>query len=237
MYSYTFNLDDGDTMTVYRFVYEPLNSNMYIIIRNGEAVVIDPNVSVEARDLLDSKGVSKVDVLLTHEHFDHTSGLGWFRDNYDCTVILSEICADIVKSAKNNNPMLVALVLAQKDKKDGGCRYREFKANFAPYGIVADRTVSNNESIRLIGHSFTFRYTPGHSPASLCIECDDTAVWTGDSLIRGTRTITRFKESSKADYENVALPYLRSVKSNVTIFPGHFAPFKMQDINIDDIRF
>ncbi|WP_291968975.1 MBL fold metallo-hydrolase [Candidatus Symbiopectobacterium sp.] len=61
-------------MTVRRFVYPYINANMYFIVDNGRAIVIDPHQSDELRALLTSQDINDILILLTHEHPDHTSG-------------------------------------------------------------------------------------------------------------------------------------------------------------------
>lgn len=232
MDSFQVRLGDGTYLIFFRSIYTPVKSNMYIIIQNDEAVIVDPNFSEEVEGLLNENNVSKVYILLTHEHYDHTSGFVWFTEHFNCKIILTEVCANIVKVIKNNNPMLVAFVLAEQDRIDKGSRYKDFRKQFVPYRIFADMTVKNNQSIELLGRTFTFRYTPGHSPSSCCIEIDNFAVFTGDSLIKNTQTITRFKDSDENDFLNISIPYLRQINYDTLILPGHFEPFYRKEINI-----
>jgi hydroxyacylglutathione hydrolase len=225
-------LGDDTYLSIYRSIYAPVQSNMYVIIQDDKAVVIDPNISEKVEALLKENSVSKVYILLTHEHYDHTSGLLWFTEHFNCEIILTEVCANIVKDVKNNNPMLIAFVLAEQDRLDKGSRYKDFRKKFVPYQIIADKTVQNNEVLELLERSFTFRFTPGHSPSSCCIELDNIVVFTGDTLIKDTQTITRFKESNKNEYLNIAIPYLKQLNQEIYVLPGHFEPFYRKEINI-----
>lgn len=58
-----------------RYIFSYIDANMYILAENGEALVIDPHISAEADAYLKSNRVTKVTILLTHEHFDHTCGI------------------------------------------------------------------------------------------------------------------------------------------------------------------
>lgn len=66
---------DGKDILLYRCTYAPVKSNMFIIIRGKDAIVIDPNDNPEGLKLLKDRGVEVIHILLTHEHFDHTVGV------------------------------------------------------------------------------------------------------------------------------------------------------------------
>ncbi len=56
-------------------------------------VILDPCVSEEAKEYLQSENVEEIIVLLTHEHYDHISGINWLRESFKRTkVICSEAC-------------------------------------------------------------------------------------------------------------------------------------------------
>jgi glyoxylase-like metal-dependent hydrolase (beta-lactamase superfamily II) len=96
---------------------------MYLIIGKDEAIVIDPCRDDEALELLKQHSIKKVNIILTHEHYDHTSGVIWFGTHFQCNIICNKECAGLVAKKKTNNPAYVALLLADQDKKDGGNRY------------------------------------------------------------------------------------------------------------------
>jgi glyoxylase-like metal-dependent hydrolase (beta-lactamase superfamily II) len=205
---------------------------MFLILRATEALVIDPHQNEEALALLDAHQIQHVTILLSHEHFDHTSGVNWLRAHYPCKVITNRKCAEVVAVRRNNNPMLVALVLAENDKADGGNRYAEFKKTFQPYTVETDEVYDPPCEFKAAGLSFNAVQTPGHSPGSWCLTVEDTLVITGDTLIKDTAVVDRFPESSVEDYRKITLPFLRSLDPELWVLPGHFDPFKMKDNNI-----
>ncbi|MCQ2171315.1 MAG: MBL fold metallo-hydrolase [Bacteroidales bacterium] len=225
-------LNNETRLDVYRSVYTPVNSNMFIIIRGEEALIIDPNINEEVIDLLHKHNVNEVYILLSHEHYDHTSGVLWLQSLFDTKLICNRICAEIVAQQKYNNPMLVALVLADKDKQDGGNRYAEFKKSFKPYTLKADKIYDTPCVFQLMGMTFKGSQTPGHSPGSWCLVVDDAFVITGDTLIKDTPVVIRFIESREQDYRNIAIPYLKSLNPELMVLPGHFDPFILKDNNI-----
>ena len=44
---------------------------------------------------------------------------------------------------------LVALVLADQDKQDGGHRYQDFKKHFQPYTVEVDKTFEKEDRFSL----------------------------------------------------------------------------------------
>lgn len=225
-------LKDNSFLKVYRSIYAPVASNMFIIIRDSEVLVIDPNINEDVLDIFATHKINKVYLLLSHEHYDHTNGVLWFKEHFSCTLITNRICADIVAKQRHNNPMLVAFILADKDKQDGGNRYVEFKKKFKPYTLHADMVFDTPCEFRLLGMIFRGTQTPGHSPGSWCIVVEDSFVITGDSLIKDTPVVLRFVESSENDYKTIVIPYLKSLDSELMVLPGHLAPFKLKDNNI-----
>ena len=67
------------TYLVYRLVYEPVASNMYAILKNKVALVLDPHQSDDLVVLFKKERIERVNILLTHEHYDHISGVNWLR--------------------------------------------------------------------------------------------------------------------------------------------------------------
>ena len=54
------------TYLVYRLLYKPVASNMYVILRGNEAVIVDPHESDALITLLQQSGVVRVNIILTH---------------------------------------------------------------------------------------------------------------------------------------------------------------------------
>lgn len=202
-----------------RFVFEYAASNMYAAAENGTALVTDPFVSGAALEYLRENNVSHVTVLLTHEHYDHISGVKWLSDAFDTVIICQEKTAEALACGRNNRPLMVSA--ARKEALPP----KEIKAflKSLPGGFVgkADIAFKSEYSFYWQGHLIHMVHCPGHSPGSCCIETDTDAVFTGDSLIPGTPVITRFPGGSEKDYRQITVPYLESIGNDVLILPGH----------------
>lgn len=230
MDQFRYRIGDQDIL-VYRSIFAPVKSNMFVIISGNEAVVFDPNENDELLSLLEEKNIHKVHILLTHEHYDHTSGVNWLQNHTGADLYCQSDCAKVIATEKGNNPALIALVLASEDKQDGGHRYKDFKTSFRPYTIKADKTFEKKDSFTIGDMAFKVTSTPGHCPGSACYIINDDMVFTGDTLLQNDPVIIRFAESRKNIYEQIALPYLQSLKKTMIVMPGHGDPFILSETN------
>ena len=178
-----------------------------MIIENNNALVIDPHYSDKLSSIFKNNNISDVTILLTHEHPDHTSGVKWITDNYDTTLICHENCAIAISDESNNRPILISFILAEQDKINGTNFAEEFKKHYKPYRCIADITFNRCFAYTWNSHNLKFVSTPGHSRGSCCILLDNILEFTGDSLIYGTETITRFPGGSNKDYINMNCVY------------------------------
>lgn len=218
-----------EDVLVYRSIFAPVNTNMFVLLTGKEAVVFDPNENNELLLLLEKKGIEKVHILLTHEHYDHTNGVNWLVKHTKADLYCQKDCAKVIQTKKGNNPALVALVCADMDRQDGGHRYKFFKERFKPYTIKVDKTFDKEDTLVIGELEFKVTSTPGHCPGATCYKLFDKMVFTGDTLLLNDPVILSFRESVKEDYEKIALPYLRSLAKDTIIMPGHGDPFVLKE--------
>lgn len=230
MDKFSFRINDRDIL-VYRSIFAPVKSNMFVILTGKEAVVFDPNENQELLQLFEEKKIEKVHILQTHEHYDHTSGVNWLKAHTGADVCCQKECADVITTERGNNPALVALVLADQDKQDGGHRYKDFKTHFKPYTIEVDKIFEKEDRFGIGELVFHVVSTPGHCPGAACYELFNKMVFTGDTLLQNNPVILSFRESRKDNYEKIALPYLRSLPKDTIIMPGHGDPFLLSETN------
>ena len=207
----------GD-MEVHRFTLEPIKSNMYVMINDKKALVIDPCINEEARVLLENQGVEEVTIILTHEHYDHISGVNWFRNLWSCYVIGNENTKNmVVDPTKNLAAFLIALFVHQeKEELDKILEHIDTE-----YSCTADYGFVGEYVLRFGDLEFQLINTPGHSPGSICISVGNQYLFTGDSLVPGTRVITRLPGGNKNDYTKITKPFLEKKSPDTIIFPGH----------------
>lgn len=228
MHQYTISVHE-QLLPVYRFRYGPVDSNMFFIPLGETGVVFDPNISEDILHIFKRYATKRVQIILTHEHYDHTTGVEWLQKQIEAPVFCHDDCARCISSERGNSPRLVAMALKTKDLADGGHRCEDFLAAYVPYTLNVNRTFGFRGEITVGDCLFKCYSTPGHSPGSACYVLEDKYVFSGDSLIQNAPTITRFRTSNNADFEAVTRPFLRSLDKNMLVFPGHGNPFLISE--------
>ena len=206
-------------MKIHTYCFYPIDSRMYIMLEGEKAIVIDPCISEEAMELLKKNNVSEILVLLTHEHYDHISGVNWLREGFpSVSVVCSAACMEALPSPSKNLSNFWEVLFIGKDEET-----QEFVRNMdiQPYSCEADESFTEERRIDWEGHSLYLKETPGHSRGSICIEMDEKILFSGDTLVTGYPTITRLPGGSKKEFKEMSLPYLRELDSELTVYPGH----------------
>ncbi len=171
-------------------------TNTYILIDNGEAVVIDPGDNADAiLKIIHDRNAQPKHVLITHGHYDHIGA-----------------AAELQKSG-------ALLYMSQTDH--ALVDFDEQGLFGAPRGkFDLDVPVSDGKILNIIGHDFKVISTAGHTPGGVCYVMDDRVIFSGDTLFRSSvgRTDFPFADSSalKASVKKLfALPH------DYTVCAGH----------------
>lgn len=209
-----------------KYVFYPIDSRMYILQENESAVIVDPCISKEALLFLKGKNVQDILILLTHEHYDHISGVNWLKENFrQVCVLCSKQCGEALDNpCKNLSEFWEALFIG-KEKEIRECVQN---TDIHPYFCKADKTFEKAYSFTWQEHKVFLKETPGHSKGSICILIDDAVLFSGDSLVTGAKTITRLPGGSKKDFAGITLPYLESLDKETMVYPGHGEPQKLK---------
>lgn len=220
---------------IYQFKFPFIASNMYMILEKEQksALIVDPHKNQEAEQLLTEYDIGKVLVLLTHEHFDHTSGIPWLQNNFECHIYCQESAVQHISQRRNNRPILAYMLNGNNYQTEIKTFFRDYK----PYTYQAEKICINKFSFSWGMHEFIMQHAPGHSPASVLIEMDKKYVFTGDSLIPGEPVITRFPGGDKGFFESITLPMLEAIEGNKVILPGHGKPMKKNNLEYDNFIF
>ena len=220
----------NNNLTIYKSIFEYIDSNMYMIIENHRALIIDPHKNNDVADVLNRNEINDITIILTHEHPDHVSGLKWLQDNFKTTVISTKETSDYISDEKNTRPILITFVLEEQDKQNGTNLLEKFKQNNEPFATKADITFEEDFEYVWNSHSLRFKKVLGHSKGSCLIFLDDNIVFTGDSLMKDYPIITRFPRGNNKVYKSETIPYLETLDANLEVFPGHGKIFKLKDI-------
>lgn len=204
---------------IHVFSFEPIDSRMYVWAEDGQAMIIDPCISEAAWEILEKEKVRNAQIILTHEHYDHISGVNWLRDKIDCQVICSENCARRLCDPQKNLSAYFN-ILFMNHTEEIKRQISELQAKC--YSCHADVTFSVKKEISIGSIHLDLRETPGHSSGSICAYLSEQQIlFSGDTLVNGTPTVTRLPGGSKKDFQRYTVPWLKKLPSNVIVFPGH----------------
>ena len=192
-----------------------LDTNTYVMEEDKHLLIIDP--ADHSAVLEKCRNAASVTVLLTHEHFDHISGLNRIRDlcASSCRVIAGATCSERIQDEKGNLSAY-ADVLAEL----GG---KQIPKHWPPFACkAADITFENQYAFHWMGHAMEMFSTPGHSAGSCCIVVDDL-LFVGDTVLENNLMV-KFPGSSKKLYREVTVPLLEKwlLGNRVScVYPGH----------------
>ena len=197
------------------FKFEPIDSRMYIIVSNKEALIIDPCISEEAFFYLKNNYVEKVNIILTHEHYDHISGVNHLRKLFKTEVICSKKCSKNIKDPNLNLSRYFEILFINREDNIKN------KIESIEYSCEADKTFDESFNFFWKNNKIKLFETPGNSEGIICVILNNNIIFTGDTLVNGNKIITRLPGGSKKDYKDKTLPFLRSISDETWICPGH----------------
>ena len=215
----------------YISIYKYLNSNMYILYKQNTVLVIDPHINEEIKTCFFDRNIRNVTIILTHEHSDHISGVWWFLENYECILICSENCSNIISDKKLTRPLFMYFFIKENNKKNGTNYFDQFKKEYVWTSYIANITFFDEFKYEWQGHQLFFKAIQGHSIGSSYIILDNKYVFTGDSLIKDYPIIVNFPQSNKNIFLNETIPLLeKTLYSDMIILSGHGKTFVLSEI-------
>lgn len=218
-----------EELDIYRFPFELVDSNMYFIPSEDTGIVIDPNENEELLSVFKQYGTKMVIIVLSHEHYDHTTGVIWLQSKIESKLFCHKACEESIATEKGNDPKTLGYILTLRDAVDGGHRRDDYLATAKRYVLHADETFDEEQNLTVGKVTLRCHPAPGHSPGSalyfLCEQC----MFTGDSLIQYTPTIVHLPGSDRKAFKQITKPYLQSLDKDMMAFPGHGEPFKLGD--------
>ena len=193
-----------------------LHSNMYIVEENDHAFIIDPCMDISFA------GGHTVDfMILTHEHYDHISGVNAWKQKTSAPLICSRACADNIRNPKKNLSRYFDVFCEMQT----WIPIEELNTQPINYSCEADIIFEDSLVYNWQGHTITLLETPGHSLGSLLIDIDHTDYFTGDSLLENYETEVRFPGGSVNKWESIGKNRIRAIPEGVRVWPGHFESF------------
>ena len=212
-----------DHIIVYKFQWNVIDSNSYVIVGKEEAIIVDPIDSEELIEFLKKTKSSLYRVFLTHEHFDHISGINKLRSIFSCVIYANHVCSELIQNKKKNLSALANIIIS-------GSKYVE-RMTVMPFACkAADVVFYERLSINWMGYTIVLISTPGHSHGSICILVDGIIIFTGDSLLVDYHVITRLPGGDRKIYQEKTCPFFMQLSKNIIVLPGHGEYNRLADI-------
>jgi hydroxyacylglutathione hydrolase len=203
-------------LRITRIENDHCESNAYIVGApdSRAAVVIDP-ADLDSRRIskqLAEQGVTKLLIVLTHEHFDHMSGVSALRRLFDTQVFASEECSKRICDPKKNLSRYTIGV-------DIHCQPADITWEEAGSDLVWE------------GFRLELIRTPGHSAGGICIGMDRN-LFTGDTIIPGVPTVVKLPGGDRHVLQCTVEALFNRFQKDTVVYPGHGNPCWLRDIDL-----
>ncbi len=195
-------------MILSRVPVGPLETNCYIIKDEvtGKGVVIDPGFHADQiLDEIQKLGVDVKYIIFTHGHYDHTFAARTIAEQTGAKVIMHAADASLFEQGGG----ITRYVFSPKSEQMIQEAY-----------IRPDRLVFDKETLEVGTLQFEFLASPGHTCGSMLILCGN-ALFTGDTLMRGTIGRTDFPESQPDKMEETLERVIKKLDDRFEVYPGH----------------
>lgn len=178
-----------------------LQTNCYILSKNGKAIIIDPGAKAE-RILAALGDLDLVAILLTHAHFDHIGAINDILSVKNVPVYLHE----------DDVPLMADPTL-----------------NYSfPKRFIVEQPTINYPSVLTLGEfRFEVLETPGHTDGSICLIIDDL-MFSGDTLFMQSIGRTDLRTGNPTKMKQ-SLKKLKALDQNYTVYPGHDDPTTLSE--------
>ncbi len=195
------------SIQVHSMTFNPFEENTYFLIApSKECIIIDPGCfdekeRKELKDFIQENELKPVRLINTHCHIDHILGNAYVAEQYKLGLEIHEGELPVLKAG-----MTVA----------------------GMYGIPYDpspiptRYLQENDEIELDGIPLRVLFTPGHSPASICLyNQKDKWVIGGDVLFYESIGRTDLPGGDYDTLINSIRTQLFSLPDDTVVYPGH----------------
>ncbi len=205
-------------LQLHRFINQPISSNCYVLFDKTESdrcLLVDPGSGdcSEIEAWLYGEKLSPEYIILTHEHFDHIAGCNFFINKYRAKLICSSLCFEYIQSAKRNLSMF-------QDQK-----------GFVVHGELALEVSAPNTIFSWGGYSILLFPSNGHTNASISFIIGQW-LFTGDTLIRDIKTVTKLYSGSKEALVLSMNQYERLKGKKYIVCAGHGEMFNLDNYDL-----
>ena len=207
-------------MSIHCAIDERFGVNSYVIEENNHCFLIDPLLTDDLVKLVSELIVDFA--VLTHEHYDHISGVNEIKQRFGTKVICGEQAAERLKDPRLNLSRFQDYIVQVIPFGNGQTGSEE-------YSCMADETVADGQIICWEEHRLLFKETPGHSAGSISVLLDNEALFSGDTIFKDYPTATRLPGGSTKQFRQITEPWLNTLPQNIMVFPGHGDAFLLKE--------
>jgi glyoxylase-like metal-dependent hydrolase (beta-lactamase superfamily II) len=211
------------------FYTGPQSPNVFLVHDGGEGALIDSGFGDEKsiKERLDflkeHSGISVKQIVLTHHHFDHSSGAQQLREATGAYVVLHPREEAFLLDTRSEAPQDIEMPDGDREPTEDERKMREAVEKFRKQAAEAkpDSHIDDGDTLRVGGLTIEVVHTPGHTLGSVCLYLrEERALFTGDTAL-GLGTVA----ISPPPYGDMAL-YLQSLErlrdmDCALMLPGH----------------
>ncbi len=218
------------------FYTGPQSPNVFLVVDGDEGALIDSgfgdekSVKERLQMLREWPQLKVLYIVLTHHHFDHTSGAHQFREATGAQTVLHDREEQFLRDWESEMPQDIEAPDDKGEIAEGIRRFRKQAAEAGP-----DIRVHDGDTLKVGGLALEIVHTPGHTMGSACIYLrEERALFTGDTALGlGTVAISPPPHGDMAAYIH-SLERLKGYDS-VLMLPGHGqhvhdVPHKLQEL-------
>lgn len=208
---------------------QPYPPNVFLIVgAGGEAALVDAGFPDDEsfgtrRDALAALGPLTVRYLiLTHHHYDHSSGARRLQELTGASVVMHRLEAPLLRRAATEElPSDLEAPPEQREAWERMQAFREEAARVEPAMLCED-----GQRLEVGGLSLRLIHTPGHTAGHLCVLLEEEGVlFAGDNVLGlGTTVVPPPPHGDMAQYI-ASLRKMQDVGARL-LLPGHGPPVR-----------
>ncbi len=200
---------------------QPYPPNVFLIKEGGEAALIDSGFSDDESyntrlKFLEAHSSAKIKyIVLTHHHYDHSSGAHRLRDATGAQIVVHKDEESLLLDSTSETGDM-EIPEDQKEAREQAKKWREEAAKAIPDIRVEDGHVLQVGALHL-----KLVHTPGHTAGHLCILIpEEKLLFSGDNVLGvGTAAISPPPHGDMAQYV-ASLKKMQALEAEL-LAPGH----------------
>lgn len=194
-------------MIIDTLVLGDFQTNCFCVRQNEEVsdcLIIDPGMGAEVLvQMLQEKGYTPVEILLTHGHADHIGGVESLRQHWPgVRVSIHKDDAGMLTDPADNLSLMAGVMVQAR-----------------PAEVLLN---SEDRYYEAAGLRFKVLHTPGHTPGGICLYAsDDDILFAGDTLFAGSVGRSDFPGGDHRVLIDMIRQKLLVLPEKTVVYTGH----------------